>query len=98
MRDGGRVTARGFVLHYAPRDDRGPARVGLSVPRRVGGAVARNKIRRLLREAARPLSRRLKPCDLVVVARPEIANLGLRELESSLRDAASRSGLILSDS
>jgi len=98
MSDGRRVTGLEFVLYHAPRNDPGPPRVGFSVGKRVGNAVTRNRVRRLLREAFRRLSPRLVSCDMVVAARPEIARAGLRELEIGLTDAAVRAGLIRSDS
>jgi len=98
LSDGRRVTAAEFVLYHAPRDDPGPTRVGFAVGRRVGNAVIRNRTRRLLREAVRSLIPRLVPCDVVVVARPEIAQARLPELETGLTDAAMRAGLIRSDS
>ena len=42
-----------FVLQMRPRREAGPARVGLTVSKRVGGAVERNRIRRRLREVVR---------------------------------------------
>jgi ribonuclease P protein component len=96
MSSGRRLAAPAFVLHHAPRADPGPPRVGFSVGRRVGNAVTRNRVRRRLREAVRPLLPRLVACDVVVSARPEIVQAGVRELESSLSDAASRAGLIRS--
>jgi ribonuclease P protein component len=98
LSDGRRVTAPEFVLYHAPRDDPGPPRVGFAVGRRVGNAVTRNRARRLLREAVRRLIPRLASCDVVVAARPEIAHIGLADLESGLTDAAMRAGLIRSDS
>jgi ribonuclease P protein component len=97
LHNGRRVTARDFVLYHARRDGSGSARVGFSVPRRIGGAVVRNRTRRRLREAVRRLLPALVTCDVVVAARPEIATSGLDELESGLRDAAGRAGLIRSD-
>ncbi len=57
------------VVHGLVRDEAGPPRVAVIASRRVGGAVQRNRAKRLLREAARQLP--LRPSvDLVLVARP----------------------------
>ena len=51
-------------------------RLGMSVGRRVGGAVERNRVKRLLREAFWSLGDRLAPThDYVIVARPGAAQL-----------------------
>lgn len=51
-------------------------RLGVSVGRRVGGAVERNRVKRLLREAFWSLGDRLAPThDYVIVARPGAAQL-----------------------
>jgi ribonuclease P protein component len=82
---------RYFVLHVFPRGaapaaDVAPdepsetARLGLSVSRRVGGAVERNQVKRLLREAFVVEGPRLAPGhDVVVVARPPARELAERE-------------------
>lgn len=42
-----------FVLQMQSRGEAGPARVGFTVTKRIGGAVERNRIRRRLREVVR---------------------------------------------
>jgi len=74
---------RHLVLHLFPRgdadEDRDP-RVGLSVSRRVGGAVERNLVKRLLREAfVEHTGRFPTSVDLVIVARPDARELAERE-------------------
>ena len=82
---------RYLVLYAFPRpaegDDEGP-RLGLSVSRRVGGAVERTRVKRVLREAFWAEAERLAPeSDYVVVARPELRGLDEREGLEGVRRA-----------
>jgi ribonuclease P protein component len=56
-RRGTSASTRYLVLHWFPReeDEEGPSRLGLAVPRSVGSAVVRNRMKRLLRETWREL-------------------------------------------
>jgi ribonuclease P protein component len=59
------------------RDDDGPARLGITVTRKVGTAVRRNRIKRLVREWFRLRRAMLGALDVVVIAKREApANLG----------------------
>ena len=93
----GRSKANRYLVLYAfPREedapptsqpDEGP-RLGLSVSRRVGGAVDRTKVKRLLREAFWAEAERLPPgSDYVVVARPDSRELAEREGMVGVRGA-----------
>jgi ribonuclease P protein component len=81
---------RYLVLYAFPREeesDEGP-RLGLSVGRRVGGAVDRTRVKRALREAFWEEARRLpEGSDYVVVARPESLGLTDREGADGVRAA-----------
>lgn len=71
MRSGRSHAGRDLVLYVFPRGSEEPPRLGLSVSRKVGGAVERNSVKRLLREAFRQESHRLPSgSDAVVIARP----------------------------
>src|SRR5207342_382126 len=77
-RDGSSHATRYLVLYTFPRDEeeREEVRLGVSVSRKVGGAVERNKVKRSLREAFWAVSDRLPAGhDFVIVARADIADL-----------------------
>lgn len=58
----------------------GPPRVGLVVPRSVGSAVVRNRVKRRLRHAV--AGKGLKPgVDYVIIANPQITGAGFSDIE-----------------
>lgn len=68
-----------MVLYLLP--GKGRTRTAFVCGRRVGGAVARNRARRLLREAWRDVSPRVQSgLDVVFVARPEIRGARTQDL------------------
>jgi ribonuclease P protein component len=79
-RDGRSRANRFFVLYAFPRAHADGVRLGISVGRKVGGAVQRNAVKRALREAFWALDEPLAAeHDVVVVARPDSAGLVERE-------------------
>lgn len=81
-RDGRSFANRHLVLYSFPRPEGGGAdvRLGISVGRKVGGAVERNAVKRALREAFWSLDAELPADhDFVLVARPDAASLVGRE-------------------
>jgi ribonuclease P protein component len=99
-RDGRSHSNRFLVLYAFPRGEEGPedVRLGVSVSRKVGGAVQRNAVKRALREAFWGLAEGLPPGhDFVIVARPDVAGLvdreGAKGVESSLGELFAEAGV-----
>ena len=74
-RHGRSVSTRFLVLYWFARDDpEGEPRLGLAVPKSLGGAVVRNRVKRQLREAWRAqLAGVPDGRDYVLIARPGLA-------------------------
>ena len=89
---------RYLVLYAFPRSGDGEPRLGVSVSRKVGGAVERNRVKRLLREAFWASAEDLRGGhDFVIVARPASGELAEREgergIEAALRAVLVEAGL-----
>jgi ribonuclease P protein component len=90
FRRGERFDGDWFLL-VAAQNEVGHARLGVAIGRRVGSAVARNRVRRLLREAFRHnRDRGPGPLDLVIVAKPGLVGRGLSEIEREYRQRLER--------
>lgn len=69
------------------------SKYGISVGKRVGKAVVRNRVKRLLREILRVI--RLEPgWDIIFIARPAASKADYASLEKSVHDLLSRARLL----
>ncbi|HEV2228023.1 MAG TPA: ribonuclease P protein component [Steroidobacteraceae bacterium] len=81
----GRRFGDGFFTVIATANEFGAPRLGLAVAvRAAGGAVARNRLRRIIRESFRLHQRTLPALDLVVSVRPKAREVPARALHESL--------------
>jgi ribonuclease P protein component len=82
--DAKRRRSRHFTLLWRPNGLR-QSRLGITVTRRVAGAVGRNRVKRLVREFFRHARAELPPgLDLVVVASPGAPTLSLAQVRQEL--------------
>lgn len=84
-REGEKQVGRAFVCYVVRQEGQG-RKIGFAVPRKVGGAIVRNRVKRYLREAYR--SQRPELVDdvfMVVVARPASAQLTYDECREAVR-------------
>ena len=96
IRRGVRIGRTSLVLHAGASPDRHGVRVGVVVPKAVGNAVTRNRVKRRLRHLALPqLSATPAGVDIVVRALPPAAEAGPElgaELVSAWTKAVGRLG------
>lgn len=85
MRASGRFVV--VVVKKSGAHAKNAGRVGFTVSKKVGNAVARNFVKRRLREIARAHKALWQGRDLVIIAKPEAAFQELRALEADLLGA-----------
>jgi len=85
----------GVVLQALARDDQGPVRVGVTVTKKIGNAVIRNRTRRRLKEAARLVlaERPVSGADLVLIGRAATRERAFDVLQDDLRRALAKAGV-----
>jgi ribonuclease P protein component len=99
--DFGRVRAWGrswtnrlLVLGVLSNDE-GCVRVGVTASRRFGGAVARVRARRLIKEAARPWLRKISGgWDLVFIVRTPLRSASFQDIDRAVAQLLRRAGLV----
>ncbi len=95
VRRTGKSYAHPFVVLVVQANEAPRVRVGVTAGRSVGGAVQRNRAKRLLREAMRPLLPQLASgWDLILIARPALASSSLQEIRQALTSLLRRAQIL----
>ena len=80
---------------YARKNRTGTNRVGITVSKKLGKAVVRNRVRRRIREAYRINEEQFQPgWDIVVVARSRAVDVSFQKLTQSLLSLADQAGIL----
>jgi len=95
VRQSGKSYAHPLIVLITQVNDEMKTRVGVAAGRAVGTAVKRNRAKRLLREAIRPLIPSLAAgWDLILIARPALASATLTETRQALLNVLRRAQMI----
>ena len=90
--------ADGLLVLYARKNRTGSNRVGITVSKKLGHAVVRNRTRRRLREVYRLHESQFQPgWDIVVVARSRAVDAGFDRLTGSYLNLAKKAGILLKE-
>jgi ribonuclease P protein component len=95
VRAWGRSWASRFLVLGVLPSDQGRVRVGITVSRRIGGAVVRVRVRRLVREAVRPWLHEITGgWDVVFVARAPLRSASFHDVDRAVAQLLRRAGLV----
>jgi len=95
-RVGKSVANRQFVVYAMTNRKTADFRVGISASKKLGNAVVRNRLRRLVKEIIRHEAERIAPgFDLIVIVRKPAVGLAYKEMEKSLLHVLKRASLLV---
>ncbi len=84
--DKGKSYGNRNLILYIRKNDLDHSRLGITVSKKTGNAVVRNKIRRRIKEIYRELESNIKDgYDLIFVVRRNVPDISFRELRSAFR-------------
>jgi ribonuclease P protein component len=98
VRQSGKSHAHPLVVLVAQPNQSQDIKVGVTAGKSIGNAIARNRAKRLLREVMRPMLPTLASgWDLILIARPKLADASLTETRQAVTTLLQRAKLIPSN-
>lgn len=86
---------RQLVIYYMEKENQSHFRIGLSVGKKIGNAVVRNRIKRYLRQAFHELEKDILPTyDMIIIARQPTKDMSFFEMKKSLTHLLSKEKLL----
>lgn len=91
--NGAKVHGKYLVLFCLHRNDPAPWRLGVTVTKKVGGAVVRNRLKRCFREAVRQMGASILPgLDIVVTAKRNAPTADFEQLRRDIQLSLNKTG------
>ncbi|HSM72662.1 MAG TPA: ribonuclease P protein component [Anaerolineales bacterium] len=95
VRRSGKSYAHPLVVLIVNKSDQPRVRVGVAAGRSIGTAVARNRAKRLLREAIRTMIPNIESgLDLILIARARLASASLQDTRQAVQSLLQRAQII----
>nr|WP_208414745.1 ribonuclease P protein component [Paenibacillus castaneae] len=86
-----------FVVYWSKQPSADPFRLGVSASKKIGNAVVRNRMRRMLKEIVRQHENRIVPkTDFILIVRKPATVMKMKEMEKSVLHVLKKAGLLQS--
>lgn len=97
---GGKSFANGqFVVYWSKQHVAEPFRLGVSASKKIGNAVVRNRMRRMIKEIVRLQEKRIVPnTDFILIVRKPATAMKMKEMEKSVLHVLKKAGLLKNQS
>ena len=87
---------RELVIYYKRKEDQEHFRIGISVGKKIGNAVTRNRVKRCVREAFIQLEPSVKnDVDIIIIARKPVVNMDCSDIKRSIEHLLRKQRLFL---